>query len=187
MAGATPASPGNTLTLLDPGAGPDNLATSLSSTAGGSGRQLQAVPAVVVTAVTVLADKVLSAMIAFATGRAGTAIFGSQAVPVNLAQLINDALTEVDRIVGDRIAEVRIKTVTTARGAELSRSRRHMRIRTQIVNTSMCSRFAYEACVSCECQHTAAWWLAASPRGGRQGGEQLRQGGRMRINAMQQP
>lgn len=40
------------------------------------------------------------------SSRVQAAVFGSGDVPVDLAQLIDDALTEVDRIVGERISEV---------------------------------------------------------------------------------
>ena len=69
-----------------------------------SGRQLNLFAAV--AALTGLASSVLDAFIGVAAGAATDAIFGSQIVPVDLSQLINDALEEIDRIVGDNIAEV---------------------------------------------------------------------------------
>ena len=69
-----------------------------------SGRQLNLFTAV--AAPTGLASSVLDAFIGVAAGEATDAIFGSQVVPIDLSQLINDALKEIDRIVGDNIAEV---------------------------------------------------------------------------------
>lgn len=40
------------------------------------------------------------------SSRVQAAVFGSGDVPVDFAQLIDDALTQVDRIVGERISEV---------------------------------------------------------------------------------
>ena len=70
-----------------------------------SGRQLNLFTAV--AALTSLSASILDGFIGVAAGAATDAIFGTQVVPVDLAQLINDALEEIDRIVADNIAEVR--------------------------------------------------------------------------------
>ena len=84
-------------------------ATFLSATDGGADldlfdRQLALNPAAAAAAS--LASSILDGFIGVAAGHATAAIFGTQVVPVDLAQLINDALEEIDRIVGDNIAEV---------------------------------------------------------------------------------
>lgn len=85
-------------------------ATALQSALAHGGRELTVFPAT--TLVTGFAGSVLDALLGVGVNEAVAAIFGRQPVPVDLAQLFEDALKEIDRIVGDRIAELRLRATT---------------------------------------------------------------------------